>query len=55
MARNRMIKPEFWEDEKVAKLSFEARLLFLGLLNFADDKGYIRNKPIIIKAKIFPY
>ncbi len=55
MARNRMIKPEFWEDEKVAKLSFEARLLFLGLLNFADDKGYIRNNPIIIKAKIFPY
>ena len=24
--------------------------MFLGLLNFADDKGFIRNNPIIIKA-----
>ena len=35
MARNRMIKPEFWEDPKVALLSDKAKLLFIALWNFA--------------------
>jgi hypothetical protein len=55
MARNRMITPEFWEDEKIGKLSVYAKLFFIGMWNFADDKGYIRNNPIVLKAKIFPY
>ena len=29
MARIRTIKPEFWEDEKLAKLPIHARLLFI--------------------------
>jgi hypothetical protein len=39
MARIRTIKPEFWTDEKVVECSFEARLMFIGMFNFADDKG----------------
>ena len=54
MARIRTIKPEFWTDEKILNSSPSARLLFLGLLNFADDEGNIEGGCVSIKAKIFP-
>lgn len=55
MARIRTIKPQFWEDEKVARLSPQARLLFLGTWNFADDAGIIKWHPQYIRSRIFPY
>ena len=54
MARKRMIKPEFWTDEKIIELPIPGRLLFIGLLNFADDEGIFRNSPKSIKCEIFP-
>lgn len=54
MARIRTIKPEFWVDDVMVELSFAERLLFIGLWNFADDDGYIENKPKRIKMQIFP-
>ena len=55
MARIRTIKPEFWEDEKLAKLPVYARLLFIGTWNFADDNGVLLANPILMKSHIFPY
>ena len=55
MARNRMIRPEFWEDDKIAKVSHPARLLFIALWNFADDEGYLENRPDWLRVKAFPY
>jgi len=37
--RIRSIKPEFWKSETVAALSPLARLLFIGLWNYADREG----------------
>ncbi|WP_324030596.1 hypothetical protein [Pantoea sp. JZ2] len=54
MARIRTIKPEFWTDEKVVECSFEARLMFIGMFNFADDKGNLVRSPKRIKMQIFP-
>lgn len=54
MARIRTIKPEFWTDEKIVELPFEARLFFVGLWNFADDNGRLWNEPIQLKMRIFP-
>jgi len=54
LARIRTIKPEFWVDDVMVELSFEARLLFIGIWNFADDKGFIENKPKKLKMQIFP-
>lgn len=34
--------------------SREARLLFIGMWNFADDLGHIPNAPLTLKAQIFP-
>ena len=55
MARIRTIKPEFWEDEKLAKLPIHARLLFIGTWNFADDNGALLANPVLMKSHIFPY
>ena len=54
MPRKRMIKPEFWTDEKIIELPIPGRLLFIGLLNFADDEGIFRNSPKSIKCEVFP-
>lgn len=54
MPRIRTIKPEFWVDEKVVELSPWARLLFIGMWNFADDQGYIDYSPKRIRMQIFP-
>jgi len=55
MARNRMIKVEFWADEKVAKCNFIARLLFIGSWNFADDSGVCRANSTYLRNNILPY
>lgn len=55
MARNRIIKPKFWEDEKLCKLSFMARLIYIATWNFSDDCGVIQADPIFLKSRIFPY
>lgn len=54
MPRIRTIKPEFWTDEKIVSLPFEARLLFIGLWNFADDVGALDYRPERISMQIFP-
>jgi len=54
MARIRTIKPEFWRDAKMVSVSRDARLLFIGLLNFANDNGVIKDSPLQLKINIFP-
>lgn len=54
MARNRMIKPEFWTSKTISKLSYEARLLFIGMWNFSDDYGVSLYNTRKILGDIFP-
>jgi hypothetical protein len=54
MARIRSIKPEFWTSEQVMECSPNARLMFIGMWNFADDLGRLPCSPKSIKAQIFP-
>lgn len=55
MPRIRGIKPDFFKDEHLAELSFEARLLFAGLWCYADKMGRLEDRPKYLKAEIFPY
>ncbi len=56
MARKRMIDPEFWLDEELAKLSPHARLLYIGSWNICDDNyATFPNKLGWLKIQIFPY
>lgn len=55
MARIRTIKPEFWQDEKLAPLRPIDRLVFLGLISQADDAGRLVDSPRMIDGLLFPY
>jgi hypothetical protein len=54
MARIRSIKPEFWSSEDVSNVSRDARLLFIGMWNFADDVGNGQASPKSLRMKVFP-
>lgn len=52
--RIRSLKPEFFEDEKVCAISRDARLVTIGLITLADDRGRMHYKPLAILGDIFP-
>jgi hypothetical protein len=54
VARIRTIKPEFWTDEELTECSRDARLLFIGTWNFADDNGNLDRSAKQLKARVFP-
>jgi 5-methylcytosine-specific restriction endonuclease McrA len=54
MSRIRTIKPEFWTDETMVQLPYEARLLFVGLWNFCDDEGLLSYEPERIRMQVLP-
>lgn len=55
MARIRSIKPAFFLNEEVAALPFEWRLLFIGIWTQADRAGRLEDRPLRLKAALFPY
>lgn len=54
MARIRTIKPEFWGDEKMAALDALTRLVFLGLISLADDRGRLLDNVKFLDGQLFP-
>jgi hypothetical protein len=52
--RIRTIKPEFWTSEQVTSCSVTARLLFIGMWNFADDGGRLPASVKRLKMEVFP-
>jgi hypothetical protein len=56
MARIRSVKPEFWDDRKLAKrVSRDGRLLYIALWNLADEHGRLNGDPQWIKGQVFSY
>lgn len=55
MARARLMKPGFFKNEDLGKLSPLARLCFTGLWTLADREGRLEERPERIKAELFPY
>ena len=55
MARIRTIKPKFYDDVKIGRLSRDARYLYIALWVFADDLGVANGDTIWLKSKIYPY
>ena len=54
MARIRTIKPSMWGDEKFARVSRDARLLFVGLISMADDDGRFLASPAAVIGYLYP-
>lgn len=55
MARIRTIKPDFFLDEDLAKLSASHRLAFIGLWTQADREGRLEDRPKMLEAVLFPW
>ncbi len=56
MARMRALKPEFWHDRKLARsCSRDARMLYMGLWNQADEWARGNGDPAVIKGQVFPF
>lgn len=55
MPRSRLIRPEFWSDEKLARVSRGSRLTFVGLWVTSDDYGVTKGNAAWLKSQIFPY
>jgi hypothetical protein len=55
MPRIRSLKIGFFQNEGLAGLSMAHRLLFEGLWLLADREGRLEDRPLRIKAQLFPY
>jgi len=53
--RIRTVKPEFWRNPDLARLSDFTKLFALALLNYCDDEGYFVADPFIIRGELFPF
>lgn len=53
--RIRQIKPDFFNDKKLAGFEDSVRLFYIGLWLEADDDGFFRNDPDRIAADLYPY
>jgi hypothetical protein len=53
--RIRTIKPELWQDERLAGLGDFEHRLYIGLLTQADDEGRTSANPNLIRARVFPF
>ena len=54
MARARLLKPDFFEDEKLTSLPLGARLLYSAIWCLADREGRLEDRPSRIAAFAFP-
>ncbi len=55
MARIRTIKPEFFDDEEIGRLSDKAQIVFVGLWTEADREGRLEDRPERLKIRLRPY
>ena len=55
MARIRTIKPEFWKHEQLGRMSFGARLTFVGMMSMADDEGRGQADPEHLWGQLHSY
>src|SRR5438128_2583188 len=55
MPRIRAIKHEYFTNDQLAQASSDARLLGIGLTTLADREGRLEDRPLRIRAQIFPY
>ncbi len=51
----RLLKPGFFKNEDLAKVSSDGRLLYAGLWSLADREGRLEDRPFRIRAELFPY
>lgn len=54
VGKMRPLFPDFWTDDRTVALSPFARLVFMGLWNFACDNGHLEDRSRQLKRRIIP-
>lgn len=54
MPKIRGVKPDTWTDDKFVQLSPLARLLFIGMWNYACDNGHVEDNAVQLKLRLLP-
>jgi hypothetical protein len=54
MARQRVLKPSFNDDDDIAALSFPARLFYAVLWGFLDKQALIEENALALRSKLYP-
>ncbi|QDK01178.1 replication initiation protein [Mycobacterium phage Purky] len=52
--RIRSTKPEFWRSERIASVSWDARLVLKGIESYVDDNGVGKDDIALIVGDVFP-
>jgi hypothetical protein len=55
VTRIRTIKPTFWTSQTLGRVSRDARLVFAGLFNEADDEGRMADAPKRLAGAVCPF
>lgn len=53
MARKRFLARKVWDDEPFVASSAQERLLFIGLITYADDYGHVPVRPGLLRKWLF--
>ena len=53
--RARLIRPEFFRDSRMGRLSRDLRLFYISIWTVADDAGFLEWDPVEIGAALYPY
>lgn len=54
MPKIRGVKPETWTDDKFVQLTPLARLLYIGMWNYACDNGHVEDNAVQLKIRLLP-
>lgn len=55
MARQRMIRPDFFTSESLSECSYAARLAFIGIWVMSDDCGNMKLSKRKLRVQLFPF
>lgn len=50
-----MVHSSIWASGQVAKLTRDARLLYIGLITLGDDDGRLKGSPALLRSQVYPY
>lgn len=54
LGQRRMVYTNLWQNPDFAKLSNEAKLLYIGTITVADDDGKLRGNSLLLRSQVFP-
>lgn len=55
MSKIRPVHPDIWTDDEFVSVSPWARLLYVGMWNFACDNGHLEDRSRQIKRRVLPF